>query len=689
MATIWVKEFSGGLDTRRLPETSTGAVLIKADNVHITRGGEIEKRAAFVNAYNLNPNTHTIGLAYDRNTLVVFGSDVLTHSLPTGVTYQRLQHPNGITALSSVPSWDLYAGKIYAVGEFADGSRYHFYDGVRVTDLNDGRARASFQVVSGSVIAAASAKGSFEIVGGSSGVGNQIVSIKINGVEILSGAISFDTSTTVTASLVAASINSFTSSPDYTAVASGQTVTVTAVTLGSAINGKTIVVTANGNIVIGNVQPMSGGVDASASSLTTLKVDGVSIIGSTVSWATSNSNTAALIAAAVNAYTSSPDYTATAVGDVVNIIAGTAGTTFNGKTVSFTTANNLVLSPSSGLELAGGTQDLLVAGKFVKTIGSRMHAVSDSIEYGSGIGQPTRWTTDATGAYFIDMSTQSSGAEQLYAVNQYQSYVAVFGERVVQIWAIDADPLQSKLVQTLVNTGTVSGESVTQYGDSDLFYLDYSGIRSLKARDSSNAASTTDIGVPIDSEVVSKYLSLPIADKQKIFGLIEPADGRFWLIMKDEIYVFSYFQGVKISAWSKYIPNFNIEDAVVFNRKVYLRSQNKIYVYGGQNDVLQYDDSQAEVWLPFLDGGNPAQSKFFESLDLAVRGDWQVSVSYEYQDLTVYDDVSRAWESTFNRQKIPMKGVSTHVGMRFRSIGSTEAKLGSVLIHFTSTTESK
>ena len=47
MGTVWVREFTGGLDARRLPETTAGGVLIRARNGHISRGGEFEKRAAF------------------------------------------------------------------------------------------------------------------------------------------------------------------------------------------------------------------------------------------------------------------------------------------------------------------------------------------------------------------------------------------------------------------------------------------------------------------------------------------------------------------------------------------------------------------------------------------------------------------------------------------------------------------
>jgi hypothetical protein len=43
MSTIWIKEFIGGLDTRRMPATTPGGVLLRGVDGHITRGGEFEK----------------------------------------------------------------------------------------------------------------------------------------------------------------------------------------------------------------------------------------------------------------------------------------------------------------------------------------------------------------------------------------------------------------------------------------------------------------------------------------------------------------------------------------------------------------------------------------------------------------------------------------------------------------------
>lgn len=142
MPYIVIENFNRGMDTRRMAASSTPGTLLNLKNAHITRGGEIEKRKAFVSRYSLPAGTK--GMARDRDGLVVFGSGV-DPGVPAGVTYQRLQHPSG-SALDRVLSWDLYAGKLYVAAKFADGSVHHFYDGDRVPAWFDGHARGMFTV---------------------------------------------------------------------------------------------------------------------------------------------------------------------------------------------------------------------------------------------------------------------------------------------------------------------------------------------------------------------------------------------------------------------------------------------------------------------------------------------------------------------------------------------------------------
>ncbi len=581
MGTIWVREFTGGLDTRKMPETTPGGALVKAVDGHINRGGEFEKRAAFVEAYQLPVGT-TKSLARGSKGLYVFGH-AAPLGIPTGITYQRLQHPNGVTALVRVLSYDLFSAKIYATALFADGSVHHFYDGTLVADWQDVRARVTFSV-------------------------------------------------------------------------------------GGAPGG----------------------------SLTALTVNGVSVIASAVTWETSNEITASAIAAAVNNFYSSVDYTAVANGDKVSILSVATGTGPNGYAVVATVSGTFVVTPGSSTLASGAAQpaNTFQPGNFVRTIGAKVYALSGPNLHFSGVRLPDGWVaaTDV-GAGFIDMSAEASGSEELRAVVKYQQYIAVFAAETTQIWSVDPDPLLNKQYQVLGNTGTVSGRSVVQFGDGDVFYLDESGVRSLRARNASNAAATSDVGVAIDTLIVDKLKTLTAQERETIFGVIEPRDGRFWLAVKDIIYVFSFFPGSKVSAWTTYLPSvevageqvaFEVDDIAVFKRRVYIRSGDVIYSYGGLGEELTYDSVEPEIWLPLLDGDEPTMGKTLDGVDVACEGNWLISMAMQPTDVAASDEIAEAARTTYNHGRLSAVGNSTHFGPRLRGKGDGAAKVGSVVIHYTS-----
>jgi hypothetical protein len=581
MGSIYVKQFTGGLDSRRLPEVTPNGSLIRAYDCHINRGGEVEKRHAFVKEYDLSAG-NTKGLFALSGGLYVFGHDTAPSpvSTPTGVSYQRLQHP-GAATLSRVLSVTQTAGKIYAAAEFSDATRYHYYDGTRVTDWYDGRSRATFEVTA--------TAGSIRIL--------------VNGVAIDSGAVSFNTTAEQTATDIASNINAHTSSPDYTAVASGTNVT---------------------------------------------------------------------------------------------IVAATAGTASNGFAVVFTLSGGFTVTPSSGLTLTGGAASTTSyqVGSHVATLSQKVYSVSGPLAHFSGLNNPSKWTVSTTGAGFIDMSAEDAEASSLVAVARYLSYAAFFAERVVLIWRIDPDPANYSSAQALNNTGTKSPRSITQFGDTDLFYCDASGIRSLKARDSSGAATTTDIGVLIDTLVQEKLAELTDTERTyQVVGVIEPNTGRFWMAMKDIIYVLSYFPGANVRAWTAYRPTyindsdetveFEIDDMVVYNRRVYIRSGDEIFCYGGISTGTTYDATEAEVWLPYLDADKPAMEKEWLGFDVACSGEWLAEIGLEPTNLSSEDALGRVWNTTFNAtNRIPINRRGTHASLRFTSKNSAAAKLASVMLHY-------
>jgi hypothetical protein len=465
MATIWVREFTGGLDARRLAETSAGGTLIRAKDCHINRGGEVEQRADFIHLYT-SPLNATVGLAADRNGLVVFGHVATAPTdLPPFIRYQQLQHPSG-EALVAVPSTTLFEGRVQAVGQFADGASYLFDDGVRVDDANAPPNRA------------------------------------------------------------------------------------------------------------GSENPIA-----------------------------------------------------------------------------------------------------------LLTYQQKVFAGAGPVLFFSTIGDPGDYT--GTGSGFIDMSTHTRGADRITGLARYQDFAAIFSRRTIQIWFFDPDPTLSRQVQVLDNTGTTAPKTVVPFGDTDVFYLDQSGIRSLRARDSSNNASTTDIGSPIDPLVVADLCACPT---QKAASIIEPLNGRLWMALRDRIYVFSFFPGAKISAWSTYEPGFSTDDLVVFNDRVYARAGDDFYVYGSQTGPYQYsDDVKAEAWLPYFDADRPSQAKMVNGIDAACRGNWEVRLGMEPERLDVSDLVARITGQTFSTQRIAVEARGHHLGLRFKATAPASATepaiLSSVVIH--------
>lgn len=689
MGTIWLKDFKGGLDTRRMPETLPGGSMILGRDGHVNRGGEFEQRPAFVAAYTL-PAGLTKGLANNASGVYVFGSGVAP-TMPKGVTYQRLQHPDGSTALWRVLAFDLFTAKIYAVAEFEDGTQYHFYDGSRVTDWQDGRARVSFNVTGGSATAAVAPTGSFTVSGGTAG--SELSTLTLGSIHLFTAPVKHTGNNSTTAAAIAIAINNYVSSPEYTATAVGAVLTITGPP-GIGSEGLVPTVTVTGDFTVTGITALAGGVVAASAQLTDLTVNGVSIIDGAVDWATSNDATAEAIAAAVNSYSSSPDYTATAVGSRINLLAATPGTAANGYAVTFTLGSDMAFTPASGNALAGGLTPgaLFQSGSSAKTVGSKIYVTNKQYLNFSGVLRPTGFQTEATvpanvGAGFIDMSTEVAGSEALQAVAKYLQFIAVFSGRVIQVWYVDPNPDLNKQQQVLNNMGTLSPRSVTQFGDNDLFFLDESGVRSLRARDSSNAASTTDIGIPVDTLIVAKLQSLSTVQRSQLVGLIEPTSGRFWLVFPDEIFVFSFFEGSKISAWTTYTPAvnnvaFDVDDSMVLKKKVYLRSGDTIYVFGGTGTVPEYDSTEPELWTPFLDANTPAERKTFTGIDVACEGEWEIRAGMSPKNLTASDKVATVDSTTYEDDRIPFEREATHVSLRFTGVGSGAKKIAAAAIHF-------
>jgi hypothetical protein len=268
----------------------------------------------------------------------------------------------------------------------------------------------------------------------------------------------------------------------------------------------------------------------------------------------------------------------------------------------------------------------------VFTYQSKMYGLDGSLLRFSAVNDPTKWNT-GTGFGFINIANNDAGGDALYGIETFQGQVVLFSRRSAQIWNIKVDPAQNVLSQTLKNTGTRVPRGVIAFGDIDVFYLDDTGVRSVKARNTANAGFVSDIGTPIDTYIRDFLRGQPSTVLTNGISAIEPTDGRYWLVLGSKVFVFSYFPSSKINGWTTYEPGFAISDLAVVNDKMYCRSGDTVYLYGGDNGDI-YDASTVSIKLPYMSGGKVATNKQVVGADIGASGTWDVVALVDPRDET-------------------------------------------------------
>jgi hypothetical protein len=320
-------------------------------------------------------------------------------------------------------------------------------------------------------------------------------------------------------------------------------------------------------------------------------------------------------------------------------------------------------------------------GFYVRTYQSKIYAVSGKYLFFSAVDSPGDWTT-GTGAGYINLSLQDADAEVLTSIEVYYDKLAIFSTEAVQIWAVDADPLQNVFTQLLRAAGTSAPRSPLQYGSGDVLYLDQSGLRSLKARDSSNSASVSDIGSPVDPTIQALLAAQGSGYMSKAIALLEPSIGRFWMVFPDQILALSFFPGPKITAWSQFTMPFTTQHIVSCNGRIFIRdTANNLYVYGGI-DGATYDNCGVDVRLPYLDGKKPGHKKQFQAFDATVTGNWRVALSYDFNNPDAEETICTISQPTWNAGAAEAQGYDSHFSLRFYNNDTAAATISNCAIHY-------
>lgn len=319
----------------------------------------------------------------------------------------------------------------------------------------------------------------------------------------------------------------------------------------------------------------------------------------------------------------------------------------------------------------------------VLTAKKKIYAVYSSILAFSGVEEPIKFQ-DVAGAGIINMSNESAGSEQLTGLGRYQNNLAIFARRNTQVWFIDPDPLQNAVRQILPEIGTFAARSIASYGDADVFFLSDTGIRSLRARDSSNQAGVDDIGTAIDTEVQDYLRTLTETEREQAVSAIDPVDGRYILAVGRRAYVFSYFPKARVSAWSQYDLGTQFTDMVSMDGKLWARAGDTVFLFGGATGV-EYDSSAVVVETPYIDGKQIASFKQFTGFDIVCEGQWSVYVNTDIDNPAAETLIATVTGSSITNEGIAFDAASPVAKFRLVNERPGRASISRLILHYTAT----
>lgn len=711
MAYILIEDFKAGIDRRRPMSAAHQGTLYELINAHITPGGDIEKRKAFVPFAELPAGTH--GLHAAPSGLMVFGSGEEPADMPPKVRYRQLPPTSPSTALTRLLDAENFGDGEYAIGQFSNGTVAHYYKGARVEAWDTIMSEAnSIHGVATILARRASDGGSFALAASKDQYGATLLQVTGHQPEtaftyalrrLPEQGVPYDYPATVVPS------------PNPGAYATGVG------DLPSPVGGMERLIEVHWRSDTGEVMRILYNQDTALPSTLADRIQlATNIAGAINSLSnmpitaeagpsgelllTTKTMTAAYNGWRVTARVSGRDpiFNTPFVDDVlIASLSGGRATTDAGLPYVVTFQMGGLFDPRATyrLELESEVYEVppgrYGAGKVALTHNGKVYSAARSLLFFSGFDKttsqpdPTRWheTPDTIGAGFIDMTMQSGGVESLIALGIYQDLLAVFSARSTYLWRMNADPLLNQSVQALGNIGTIAPGSVVPYGDHDLFFLSNTGVRSLRARDSSNTASSVDIGTPIDKVIREHLVTLPEGAAERATAAIDPESGRYWLALGDRIYVFSHYPLYRIAAWSIYQAPAAVDAIATLDGRLYLRCGDTIYLYGGQSNE-EYDASTVIVQLPFLDNEKPATSKSVTGFDVDCDGVWDAEMLVNPKDLSHVVPVANGIaEMTYSSGNIGVSFEATHFAPRLTCESNGYARLSSIAVHIVKTKE--
>jgi hypothetical protein len=581
-------------------------------------------------------------------------------------------------------------------------------------------AQGSLTVASGSPGTVGQVGGTIAITTITDSLQHRVDSIKVNGVELLSSpavvAEDFNPNPKKNLGQILQSlININTGTTGFSATFDNvQTLTIQSADVSLA--GQTPVITST-HCTLTPIA-LSGSV-VNTNYVSSITVSGTELLGALVPYQSNQTTTAAAIAAAINAFTPTSGYAATSAAGVVTIIAPPGlGDTVNGATPTASTTGTFVIN--SPVNMAGGVTggaaqqqkqrivfsgtfeitdswtvtingtpytvqgDAFQPGRTAMTLRKKVYSVSGSTIVFSALRDAMNFSS-GIGAGFLNASGEKYGDLDLTVLAEYAGSLAAFAKQTVYIFHMEEDEDLNQLLYTLENIGTIAPESVKSFGQRDVFFLAWSGVRSLRSHSVNDNAYVSDVGTPIDVFIQEWMKTQTDVVNARAKGVVEPTDNRFILSIGTRAFVFSYFPDEKISGWTYWDLPFEPKVWMRDERNLYVRFGDEIHIYS--SDDPEDDEVVALIETNFFDAKMPAHQKDWNMLAMGVQGVWDVSIATNPNVPTDVQDVGSFINISYSEGDHPFDQRSAHIALVLECSKGGKAKITDFTVGFDGSTE--
>lgn len=301
----------------------------------------------------------------------------------------------------------------------------------------------------------------------------------------------------------------------------------------------------------------------------------------------------------------------------------------------------------------------------------------DVIRY-SKTGDATNWNEERD-AGFLPSGRNTASSVSVVCVAMHENDLIVFMPEQLQVWAVDADPANMRLKNTIHNIYCISAATVCNVGN-DLYFLTRNGFRSLKMNEYGENRAEYDIGSPIDDIAKAAIANNP----QHLYASCYYSYiGAYMCAIGSQLFVFTQNQPSRIAAWSIW----TVGAAIVH----FVPIGNDLYCVDVQGNFYKFtptasDDAgvpfEVVAQIPFMDFKSPGILKMLIGVDAIVDGqcDVHIAPNADYPDEFVHIEALSG--NTRPRGLIPAHMSGTEFSIKFTAAHSQPLQLHSVSVYY-------